>query len=121
MNRALQSSLILVLVSAFSAAAWAGVHPVPLDPKADSAVCAQCHEDKTKAKSVHTAIAMGCTSCHEIRVKKDVTRTKLIKTTTVALCISCHADKKAADIKGKVHPPADSRLCEVPRSAHVRQ
>jgi predicted CXXCH cytochrome family protein len=96
----------MVLIGAISITSWAGIHPVPLDPKADSSTCAQCHEDKSKGKSVHSAIAMGCTSCHEIRVKKDVTRMKLTTTTTVALCITCHADKKAADAKGKIHPPA---------------
>ena len=81
-------------------------HPVPLDPKADPSTCATCHEDKTKGKFVHSAIAMGCTSCHEIRTVKDVTHVKLITTTPYALCLTCHADKNAADIKGKVHPPA---------------
>lgn len=106
MNRVLKSVSIMAVSVALTISALAGTHPVPLDPKADSATCAQCHEDKTKGKSVHTAIAMGCTSCHEVRVKKDVTRLKLTTTTTVALCITCHADKKAADIKGKVHSPA---------------
>src|SRR5271165_4850273 len=68
-------------------------HPVPLDPKADSSTCLACHEDKTKGKSVHSAIALGCTSCHEIRVNKDITRVKLITTTPQSLCITCHADK----------------------------
>jgi predicted CXXCH cytochrome family protein len=86
--------------------AHAAKHPVPLDPKADPATCVECHADRTKGKSVHTAIATGCTSCHEIRVNKDVTRVKLITTTPQALCLTCHADKNAAEIKGKVHPPA---------------
>ena len=34
----------------------------------------QRHEIKAKGKSVHSAMATGCTSCHEIRVNKDVTR-----------------------------------------------
>jgi predicted CXXCH cytochrome family protein len=72
-----------------------------------------------KGKSVHSAIAMGCTTCHEIRVKKDTTRLKLTTTTTVALCITCHADKKAADIKGKIHPPAvrDCTRCHDPHTS----
>src|SRR5579863_7009091 len=37
--------------------AVAAVHPVPLDPKVDSAKCLECHEDKTKGKSVHSAMA----------------------------------------------------------------
>ena len=75
----------------------AGTHPVPLDKNTDSAKCIECHEDKAKGKNVHSAIAMGCTSCHEIRVNKDVTRVKLKTTTTAALCLSCHADKNAAE------------------------
>jgi predicted CXXCH cytochrome family protein len=118
-NRVLGSASILVLAAAFTIPAFAGVHPVPLDPKADPATCAQCHEDKTKGKSVHSAIAMGCTSCHEIRVNRDVTRVKLTTTTTVALCLQCHADKKASDIKGKVHHPAvrDCVKCHDPHTS----
>ena len=119
MKRVLKSILIVIMVSALSAGALAAVHPVPLDPKQDPATCAQCHEDKTKGKSVHSAIAMGCTACHEIRVKGTVTRLKLIATSTGALCLTCHADKKAADIKGVVHPPAvrDCVKCHDPHTS----
>ena len=98
--------------------AFAAKHPVPLDPKADPSTCLACHEDKTKGKSVHSAIAMGCTGCHEIRTNKDVTHVKLITTTPHALCLTCHADKNAADIKGTVHPPAvrDCLKCHDPHS-----
>jgi predicted CXXCH cytochrome family protein len=119
-NRALSLGQVLIIVSLLGASAWAVVHPVPLDPKQDSATCLQCHEDRTKGKSVHSAIAMGCTSCHEIRVNKNTTRVKLINTTSVALCVTCHADKKAADItKGKVHPPAvrDCVKCHEPHQS----
>ncbi len=84
----------------------AAVHPVPLDPKTDSAKCIECHEDKTKGKAVHSAIATGCTTCHEIRVNKDTTRVKLVTATAYKLCLSCHSDKDATQIKGQVHPPA---------------
>ncbi len=97
----------------------AGVHPVPLDKNTDPAKCVECHEDKTKGKSVHSAMAMGCTSCHEIRVTKDVTRVKLITTTPQALCITCHADHNAAELKGTVHPPAvrDCLKCHDPHES----
>jgi predicted CXXCH cytochrome family protein len=94
---------LVVLMATRTAAA---VHPVPLDKNTDAAKCLECHEDKTKAKSVHSAMKTGCLSCHEIRVNKDITRVKLITATPYALCLTCHADKKAADIKGTVHPPA---------------
>ena len=78
---ALTALACFILVLIFVGTAFAAKHPVPLDPKADPSTCIACHEDKTKGKSVHSAIAMGCTSCHEIRTTKDVTRVKLITTT----------------------------------------
>jgi len=94
-------------------------HPVPLDPKTDPAKCIECHEDKAKGKAVHSAIAMGCTSCHEIRTNRDVTHVKLIATTPVKLCLQCHSDKDAAQIKGHVHPPAvrDCIKCHDPHTS----
>jgi predicted CXXCH cytochrome family protein len=94
-------------------------HPVPLDKNTNSARCIECHADKTKGKAVHSAIAMGCMSCHEIRVSKDVTRVKLITATPSALCFTCHADKNPASSKGKVHSPAvrDCLKCHDPHSA----
>jgi predicted CXXCH cytochrome family protein len=113
---ALNLAVVLLLLSA---SAFAAKHPVALDPKADSATCITCHEDKTKGKAVHSAIAMGCTSCHEVRVNKDITRIKLITTTPYALCLSCHADKNAAEIKGTVHSPAvrDCLKCHDPHTS----
>jgi predicted CXXCH cytochrome family protein len=110
----------LFVLLCFAGRASAVQHPVPLDPKADSSTCLACHEDKTKGKSVHSAIAMGCTSCHEIRVNKDITRVKLITTTPQSLCITCHAEKDAAKLKGTVHPPA-VRDCIKCHDPHVSE
>ena len=93
--------LLIELVPAF-----AKEHPVPLDKNVDSAKCLECQPEKTKGKAVHSAIATGCLSCHEVRVNKDVTRIKLITSTPQALCLTCHAEKDAATLKGTVHPPA---------------
>src|SRR5512140_1198375 len=112
------SSFIFLLVISVLPA-MAKEHPVPLDKNVDAAKCLECHEDKTKGKAVHSAIATGCLSCHEVRVNKDITRVKLITTTPVALCIGCHAEKKAADIRGRVHAPAvrDCLKCHDPHTA----
>ncbi len=109
----------LVLVAASAVPGIAKQHPVPLDPKTDAAQCAECHEDKTKGKAVHSAIAMGCTTCHEIRVNRDITRVKLITTTPVKLCLQCHSDKDASQIKGHVHSPAvrDCLKCHDPHTS----
>ena len=113
--------LALSLAAICMPRAFGAVHPVPLDPKTDSAKCLECHEDKTKGKFVHSAIAMGCLSCHEIRVNRDITRVKLITATPYKLCLTCHTDKDAAQIKGTGPPARRSRLPEVPRSAYLRQ
>jgi predicted CXXCH cytochrome family protein len=113
-------ALIYIAVAALLAVrAGAAVHPVPLDKNTDAAKCLECHEDKAKGKSVHSAIKTGCLSCHEIRVNKDITRVKLITATPSALCLTCHKDKKAADIKGTVHPPAvrDCLTCHDPHAS----
>src|SRR5215467_2810065 len=109
------ASLLLLL----SFPAMADVHPVPLEKSADSKKCAECHADKVTGKSVHTAIATGCTSCHEIRVNKDVTRVKLITTTVAALCFTCHSDKNPAAMKGVVHKQAlrDCLKCHDPHTS----
>jgi predicted CXXCH cytochrome family protein len=111
--------ICITLMVLLSTRAYAEVHPVPLDKDTPAAKCIECHDDKSKGKSVHSAIAMGCTACHEIRVNKDVTHVKLITATPAALCLTCHDDKKAAGIKGTVHPPAvrDCLTCHDPHSS----
>lgn len=115
----LRTLLVLSLAAVCLPRAFSAVHPVPLDPKTDSAKCLECHADKSKGKFVHSAIAMGCMSCHEIRVNRDVTRVKLITTTPYKLCLSCHADKDASKIKGNVHQPAvrDCLKCHDPHTS----
>ena len=110
----LVAALLLLVVKVH-----ADIHPLPLDKNIDSAKCLECHADKAKGKSVHTAVSMGCTSCHEVRVNKDVTRVKLITATPYGLCLTCHKDKNAAELKGTVHPPAvrDCLKCHDPHES----
>jgi len=97
----------------------AAKHPVPLDRNVDAAKCLECHADKTKGKAVHSAMKMGCLSCHEVRVSKDATHVKLITATPSALCFTCHSDKNPSSINGKVHPPAvrDCLKCHDPHTS----
>lgn len=108
----------LAAVAIFISSASAAKHPVPLDPKADPKTCLECHEDKAKGPHVHSAIQTGCTSCHEIRVNKDVTRVKLITATPQSLCLTCHDDKKV-HAGQTVHPPAvrDCLKCHDPHQS----
>ena len=115
-GRTTRFAMLFVVALLVSKSAVAGVHPVPLEKNVDAAKCLECHEDKTKGKSVHTAISMGCLSCHEVRVNKDITRIKLTTTTPASLCLTCHTNKNAAEIKGTVHSPAvrDCLKCHDP-------
>jgi predicted CXXCH cytochrome family protein len=117
--RILRLALVLALAAAFAPCVFAAVHPVPLDKNADAAKCLECHADKSKGKAVHSAIATGCLSCHEIRINKDVTRVKLITTVPYKLCLTCHGDKDATQIKGHVHQPAvrDCLTCHDPHAS----
>src|SRR5262252_9078944 len=109
--------IALLLISAVSPAV-AKTHPVPLEKNVDSAKCLECHEEKSKGKAIHSAIATGCLSCHEVRVTRDVTRVKLITTTAQALCLSCH-DEKRVQTGQTIHPPAvrDCVKCHDPHQS----
>ena len=98
---------------------FAAKHPVPLDPNVNAAKCLECHADKTKGKAVHSAMKMGCLSCHEVRVSKDSTHVKLTTATPSALCFTCHADKNPSGIKGKIHSPGvrDCLKCHDPHAS----
>lgn len=111
---------LALLLLVFILPAVAGKHPVPLDENTASAKCLECHEGRAKGAAVHTAVAIGCRTCHEVRVVRGITRTKLTKTTATALCLSCHTDKNVAEIKGRVHSPA-VRDCLKCHEAHVAE
>ncbi|HEX7959951.1 MAG TPA: cytochrome c3 family protein, partial [Terriglobales bacterium] len=123
-SNTLTRSLLLAALLTLATRSSGGVHPVVLDPKTDTAKCLECHEEKSKGPHVHSAVALGCTSCHEIRTNRNVTRVKLITATSSKLCLTCHTDKNAADIQGRVHPPAvrDCVKCHDPhQSANEQQ
>jgi predicted CXXCH cytochrome family protein len=112
-SRGADVKCVVALLFVFGASAVADNTPGTPEKNADSTKCLECHADKAKGKNVHTAVAEGCTSCHEIRVNKNVTRVKLITATPTAMCFICHADKNPAEIQGTVHKPAvrDCRNC----------
>lgn len=109
---------LLLMAVAGRLPAGAVEHPVKLDKDSD---CASCHQDKTQAKVVHPAIAMGCNSCHVVRSLRDRTSITLKKARVASLCFQCHADKDPGTSKGgKVHPPAASN-CLACHDPHVSE
>jgi predicted CXXCH cytochrome family protein len=112
-------SILLLVIAATIPSAMAGKHPVKLDKNVDGSQCLECHKEKAGGKAVHSAIATGCLSCHQVRASNDVTRVNLKTVTPVKLCIQCHSDKDADEIKGRVHLPAvrDCLKCHNPHSS----
>lgn len=121
MRQARKLAAIMILAGV---SAWAAKHPVPLDPNTDPAKCLECHKDKTEGASVHSAMAMGCTACHEVRVIKardknhqDITRVKLIKASPTKMCVSCHEGQMGGPGKSRVHAPV-TRNCLICHDPH---
>ena len=112
--------LTLFVLAAFAFAATgrlaAGEHPVPLEKNIDAAKCLECHEDRTKASHVHSAIAMGCTTCHEVKVDKDTTNVELIAPKE-ELCFTCHEKSKETAL----HGPYEKGHCVVCHDPHVSE
>lgn len=93
----------------------AGEHPIPLEKNVDAAKCLECHEDKSKGTHVHSAIAMGCTTCHEVKVvDKDTTNVDLISPKE-ELCFTCHEKSKEATL----HGPYGKGNCILCHDPHV--
>ena len=70
-------------------------------------LCYGCH-DKAKftGKTVHAAIGMGCTGCHNPHSSKNG---KLLKSEPPDLCFNCH--DKAEFSKNNVHMPVAGGMC----------
>lgn len=109
-------TLLILLLLAWGIAARATDHPVALENN-DPAQCASCHEDKTKGKAVHSAIAMGCNSCHDVKVvNKDQTTVELVAKKE-ELCFTCHANEsKPEDSK---HGPWEKGQCVLCHDPHT--
>lgn len=93
-GRLAYSSAVVVGILGLCAWVQAAEHPVFLRKNPDSATCAQCHADKSKGKYVHSAIAMGCTTCHSVTSAKGVTLVSLVSPPN-QLCFTCH--EKSSD------------------------
>ena len=68
-------------------------HPF-IEPDAiKSETCLTCHPDKREGKFVHSAVAMGCESCHQAASENGKTSMALVATGG-ELCAMCHKAKK---------------------------
>ena len=72
--------------------AWlcqAAEHPTRIDAKTN---CLECHADKIQSDHVHPALKRGCTSCHVVESKGDLTEVSVRQSNPV-VCFSCHQQK----------------------------
>ncbi len=90
--------------------------------RSDAADCLECHMDLTSKKVVHTAVKMGCASCHigvdaaTIPHKFKKGRRGLIAEPP-ELCYGCH-DRKEFTRKSQ-HAPAASGACNSCHDYHT--
>jgi predicted CXXCH cytochrome family protein len=110
------AACLLVSLTALSAGARAAQHPVPLGKNSDTASCTACHSDKATGKHVHSAIAMGCTTCHVVTQVKGVTDIKLVAPTR-ELCFSCHAKSSEKILHGP-YAQGNCIVCHSPHSSN---
>lgn len=90
-------------------------HPVPLPADVDSAKCVECHAEKQEGKHVHTAISLGCTTCHVVKVEKETTTVQLIAPRE-ELCFTCHEKSKEATLHGP-YEKGNCVFCHDPHSS----
>jgi predicted CXXCH cytochrome family protein len=105
-RRAYIGALILLAGSAFAVE-----HPVPITADSD---CAECHEARTRAKYVHSAIAGGCSSCHEVKVAGETVSVTLIQPKQ-ELCFTCHEQQTGQAI----HSPYAAGECTTCHDPHA--
>ena len=110
-----KTALLVMMMIVSGALLRADEHPVALDKKIDSAKCLECHDDKGKGAHVHSAIAMGCDSCHAVRLEKDATFVEL-SSPREEICFTCHEKTKAQVLHGP-YEKGGCVLCHDPHSA----
>lgn len=68
--------------------------------------CSSCHADKTRGKSVHSAMTIPCTVCHLAETQGDMTTLRLMMPKE-QVCFACH--EKSAELRR--HSPVLKGQC----------
>lgn len=92
-----------------------GVHPVPLKENTEAATCLGCHGKISQGKYVHTAMAMGCTTCHNIVNKAGTTRVELVSPVN-QLCLTCHPPA-SYKVQHRPYQQGDCIICHSPHAS----
>jgi predicted CXXCH cytochrome family protein len=75
--------------------------------------CSSCHADKSRGKSVHSAIELSCTICHLAQTNGDMTTLTLLMPKP-KLCFACHEQSWSV----RQHRPVTQRPCLDCHDAH---
>jgi len=105
-------SLLLVLATLpASAAENRGVeHPGSVHADEN---CSSCHADKSRGKSVHSAIELSCTVCHLAQTSGDMTTLTLLMPKP-KVCFACHEETWSV----RQHRPVTKKPCLDCHDAH---
>ncbi|HEY4959985.1 MAG TPA: hypothetical protein VFC15_00405 [Candidatus Limnocylindrales bacterium] len=75
--------------------------------------CSSCHVDKTRGKSVHSAMEVPCTVCHLAETQGDMTTLRL-SLPKAEICFSCHEKTMLL----RQHIEGGKKLCVDCHDAH---
>src|SRR5271166_5794716 len=75
--------------------------------------CSSCHADKIRGKSVHSAMEIACTICHQAQTQGDMTMLQL-SLPKEEICFSCHEKTMML----RQHPDTVKKLCADCHDAH---
>lgn len=79
--------------------------------------CAKCHKHIATKKFVHTAMQMGCESCHSEPHQKKSRFPKGLSSSMPDLCYGCH--DKAKFSKKSIHAPVAGGMCSGCHDPHT--
>ena len=89
-------------------------HPYLESNEINSVTCLKCHPTKNQGKFVHSAIALGCSNCHQA-TSKDFRTTMALVATGGALCGKCHEPKTDPVQHGPFHA-GECLICHNPHT-----
>jgi predicted CXXCH cytochrome family protein len=95
--------IFLLLLVPVPARAHTVEHPGVLPKDAN---CSSCHANKTKGKSVHSAMVVSCTVCHLTQTQGDMTTLNLLMPKE-KICFACHESSAAM----QRHSPSAKGQC----------
>ena len=99
----------LLKIAAFAVLLLTGCSAIAVEhpgaiPKEDN--CSSCHADKSRGKSVHSAMAGPCGVCHLVQTRGDMTTMSLMMPKE-RICFACHEESAAL----RLHAPAKDKMC----------